>query len=49
MVDEAPLESIEGALRHRAGVEHETRDPAEAFAGLLDDVPSGYHEGWLPG
>ena len=37
------------ALRHHAGVEHETREPAESYAGVPDDVPASYREGWLPG
>ena len=32
-----------------AGVEHETRDPAESYAGIPADVPTGYREGWLAG
>ena len=42
-----PLSEL--ALRHRAGVEHETRDPAESYADIPADVPTGYREGWLPG
>jgi uncharacterized cupin superfamily protein len=38
----------EVALRHDAGVEHETTDPAEAYAGLPQRRPTGYREGWLP-
>jgi uncharacterized cupin superfamily protein len=37
------------AQRHRAGVERETPEPSEAYAGIPDDEPVGYQEGWLPG
>jgi uncharacterized cupin superfamily protein len=37
------------ARRHRAGVEHETRAPEEAYAGVPPDTAVGYREGWLPG
>jgi len=37
------------ARRHGAGVERETRDPGEAYAGLLDEVPAAFREDWLPG
>ncbi len=37
------------ALAHGAGAERGTRDPAQAYAGVPDDDPVGYHEGWLPG
>jgi uncharacterized cupin superfamily protein len=36
------------AQRHRAGVDVETRDPRQAYAGTPDDVAVGYREGWLP-
>jgi uncharacterized cupin superfamily protein len=36
------------ALRHGAGVERETADPAEAYARFPTPVPTGYREGWLP-
>jgi uncharacterized cupin superfamily protein len=36
------------AQRHRAGVEHTVREPAQAYAGLPPDVPTGYRDGWLP-
>lgn len=36
------------AQRHHAGVARETRDPDEAYAGIPDDVPVVYSEGWLP-
>jgi uncharacterized cupin superfamily protein len=37
------------AQRHRAGVEQETRDPEEAYAGIRPDVDTRYREGWLEG
>jgi uncharacterized cupin superfamily protein len=37
------------AQRHRAGVERETPDPDEAYAGIPPDTAAGYREGWLPG
>ena len=37
------------ALRHRAGVEHETRDPREAYAEVPPDREVPYRPGWLPG
>jgi hypothetical protein len=39
----------ETALRHRAGVQEETTDPAEAYARLPRFLPSPYRQGWLPG
>jgi uncharacterized cupin superfamily protein len=36
------------AQRHHAGVQNETRDPDQAYAGLAPDVPTEYREGWLP-
>jgi uncharacterized cupin superfamily protein len=36
------------ARRHGAGVERETNEPAEAYAGLPRRGPTGYREGWLP-
>jgi uncharacterized cupin superfamily protein len=36
------------ALRHRAGVRTETRDPAAAYAEIADDVEIPYQDGWLP-
>ena len=38
----------EMALRHGAGVEEETTDPAVAYARFPPRTPSGYREGWLP-
>jgi uncharacterized cupin superfamily protein len=37
------------ARRHNAGVQRETRDPSEAYAGIPPDDPAGYRDGWLPG
>ena len=37
------------ALRHGAGVEHETTDPEQAYARFANREPVGYREGWLPG
>jgi uncharacterized cupin superfamily protein len=39
----------EAALRHGAGVEHETTEPNEAYARFADREPTPYREGWLPG
>jgi uncharacterized cupin superfamily protein len=39
----------EVALRHRAGVEEETSDPAVAYARFPDPQPARYRDGWLPG
>ena len=36
------------ALRHRAGVRIETRDPSAAYAEIADDVETRYQDGWLP-
>ena len=36
------------ALRHRAGVSKETRDPSEAYAEIADDADTPYQDGWLP-
>ncbi len=38
----------ETALRHGAGVEHETTDPEEAYARFPPRAPARYREGWLP-
>ena len=38
----------EAALRHGAGVERETNEPREAYAGLPRREPTSYREGWLP-
>jgi uncharacterized cupin superfamily protein len=39
----------EAALRHGAGVERETADPAEAYARFPAREPSRCRDGWLPG
>jgi hypothetical protein len=39
----------EVALRHGAGVEEETSDPAVAYARFPEPRPTPYREGWLPG
>ena len=39
----------EAALRHGAGVEQETTDPAEAYARFTRRGPARYRDGWLPG
>jgi uncharacterized cupin superfamily protein len=39
----------ETALRHGVGVEEETTDAEEAYAGFPSPVPTCYREGWLPG
>ncbi len=36
------------AQRYRAGVARETRDPAQAYSALDDDVETPYRTGWLP-
>jgi uncharacterized cupin superfamily protein len=38
----------EVAQRHRAGVAKATPDPKEAYAGVAEDLPRPYREGWLP-
>ena len=37
----------EVALRHRAGVERETREPREAYADIPADDEVAYRAGWL--
>jgi uncharacterized cupin superfamily protein len=37
------------ALRHGAGVAHETRDPQAAYASIKPDSETAYRPGWLPG
>jgi uncharacterized cupin superfamily protein len=39
----------EAALRHGAGVEEETTDAKQAYAGFRKREPTRYREGWLPG
>jgi uncharacterized cupin superfamily protein len=41
-----PVEEV--ALRHGAGVEQETTDALEAYAGLPRREPTRYRAGWLP-
>jgi uncharacterized cupin superfamily protein len=41
-----PVDEV--ALRHRAGVERETKDVEEAYAHLPKRGPTSYAEGWLP-
>jgi len=38
----------EAAVRHGAGVEHETTDPKEAYARVRKRELASYYEGWLP-
>jgi uncharacterized cupin superfamily protein len=38
----------EAALRHAAGVEHETTAPEQAYARFPRREPTRYREGWLP-
>ena len=38
----------EAALRHGAGVEHETTEPSEAYARFGRSKLTRYREGWLP-
>jgi len=37
------------AQRHRASVDHEIREPGQAYADVPPDEPVGYRDGWLPG
>lgn len=37
------------AQRHRAGVERDTPDPAQAYRDVPDDVPTAFDPTWLPG
>jgi len=39
----------DAALRHGAGVEHETSDPDAAYARFPESRPAGYRDGSLPG
>jgi quercetin dioxygenase-like cupin family protein len=39
----------EAALRHGAGVEEETTDEEQAYAGVPELQPTRYRDGWLPG
>jgi uncharacterized cupin superfamily protein len=38
----------EAASRHRAGVEQDTTEPKQAYAGLRRRKPIRYRDGWLP-
>jgi hypothetical protein len=38
----------EAAIRHGAGVEHETTEPKEAYARFAPSRPTRYRDGWLP-
>jgi uncharacterized cupin superfamily protein len=38
----------EAAIRHGAGVEEETTEPAVAYARFPDRQPTSYREGWIP-
>jgi uncharacterized cupin superfamily protein len=38
----------EAALRHGAGVEHETNDATEAYGGVNRRSKTRYRDGWLP-
>jgi uncharacterized cupin superfamily protein len=48
LTDEVVYPRSELALRHRAGVEKETRDGAAAYADIPPDREVGYRPGWLP-
>ena len=37
------------ALRHHAGVEHDTREPKKAYANIKPDIEVPYRDGWLEG
>jgi uncharacterized cupin superfamily protein len=41
-----PVDDV--ALGHKAGVEHETNDPHEAYAHVEHRTPTRYRPGWLP-
>jgi uncharacterized cupin superfamily protein len=47
--DEVVYPAAKFAQRHGAAVDQETSEPKVAYAGMEDDVPVGYREGWLPG
>ena len=38
----------DAALRHGAGVDHETTDPHAAYANVPKREPTHYREGWIP-
>jgi len=48
LTDDVVYPRSELALRHRAGVEQETREPREAYAEVPADKAVGYRAGWLP-
>jgi uncharacterized cupin superfamily protein len=48
LADAVVYPESELAQRHGASVTQETRDPAQAYAGLADDVETPYRDGWLP-
>jgi uncharacterized cupin superfamily protein len=48
LADAVVYPKSELAQRHRAGVTRETRDPAQAYADVADDVETPYRDGWLP-
>jgi uncharacterized cupin superfamily protein len=47
--DEVVYPVSEAAQRHRAGVDTESRDGDEAYAGIPADIAAAYVPGWLPG
>jgi uncharacterized cupin superfamily protein len=49
LTDDVVYPDSELAKSHRAGVEQETRDPAQAYAGTAPDVPTEFNPDWLPG
>ena len=49
LTDEVVYPRSEVALRHKAGVEKETREPREAYAEIPADDEVPYRPGWLPG
>jgi uncharacterized cupin superfamily protein len=46
--DDVVYPESELARRHRAGVEEETRDPKDAYAGIEPDVAVEFRDDWLP-
>jgi len=49
LTNEVVYPRSEVALRHKAGVEKETREPREAYAEIPADDEVPYRPGWLPG
>jgi uncharacterized cupin superfamily protein len=47
--DDVVYPASELAQRHRAGVERDTPDPDEAYAGVPEDAPVQFDRSWLPG